>query len=88
MSVHVSAWAWRQKVEDASAKLVLVKLADNANDEGIAWPSRKTIADETELSLRTLVRKVQYLEEKGLVDVQRRWRSSNVYRLRCHGVTS
>jgi hypothetical protein len=49
------------------------------DDEGIAWPSRHTLA------CAPLARKVQHLEDKGLLDVQRRWRSSNAYRLKCQG---
>jgi hypothetical protein len=84
MSVHVSSWAWKQTIADAVAKLVLLKLADNANDKGLAWPHQKTVARECECSERTVRRKVSYLKDRGLLEVARdssRKGLPNLYRL-------
>ena len=70
---------------NAMRKLVLLKLADNANDEGIAWPSFETIAAQCECSRRTVIRHIKKLEEDGVIAVQKRFKDnrsrSNVYRL-------
>ena len=46
----LSSWAWQQEVDDPSAKLVLVKLADSANDDGVCWPSHRKLARDCGLS--------------------------------------
>lgn len=68
MSVHVSSWAWQQAVGDDGAKLVLLKLADSANDDGIAWPSRSTLLVECECgSEDTIKRRLRRLRELELI---------------------
>jgi hypothetical protein len=69
VSAHVSSWAWKQRVGDDGAKLVLLKLADNANDEGVAWPSRATLLAECEVSEDTVKRRLRKLRELELVIV-------------------
>jgi len=85
LSNRISRWAWSQAVDKPSAKLVLVKLADFANDDGICWPSLRTIAAQTELSRDTVIRSVRFLQSKGLIRVTRRSRdglsTSNKYLL-------
>lgn len=84
MSNIALAWAWGKRVKDPVAKIVLLKLADQANDSGVCWPSRATIADHTNASERTISRKIGYLAECGLLEIRRRERAdggqtSNVY---------
>ena len=76
MSVHAVSWAFRQKVGDAGAKLVLIKLADQANDRGECFPSQRTLAEECEMSRRTVQRKLELLYELGLVSAEQRTRST------------
>lgn len=68
MSVHVSSRVWKTEVGDFGAKLVLLKLADNANDHGEAFPGRRRLATECEMSERTVDRKLELLERKGLIE--------------------
>lgn len=80
------SWAWRQSIPDAGTKLVLVKLADMSNDDGICWPSQSTLALHCGLNERSIRYKLQLLGELGLIRVERRVdekgvRQSNVYRL-------
>lgn len=88
MSVHATSWAWRQKIDDPVAKLLLLKLADQANDDGVCWPSRATLAEAIETSEATVKRRVKVLVELGLIEVRQRWSeqsghfSSNEYHLR------
>lgn len=68
MSVHVSSWAWRQEVGDDGAKLVLLKLADSANDDGVAWPSRATMLAECEAGHEdTIKARIRRLKGSGLI---------------------
>lgn len=85
MSVHVTSWVWKQIIGDPEAKLVLLKLADQANDDGECWPSRRTIAAATETSISTVSRSVTYLVDRGFLTVVERartdgGRTSNLYR--------
>ncbi|EAV3183562.1 helix-turn-helix domain-containing protein, partial [Salmonella enterica subsp. enterica serovar 4,[5],12:d:-] len=48
-------------------KLVLIKLADNANDEGECWPSYQHIADQCEVSRSTVKSHIRALEDMGLL---------------------
>lgn len=95
MSVHVTAWAWKLpplrdhlqllptaiRVDPVTARAVLVKLADNANDDGQAFPSVETIARETELSERAVQKALRALEQLGLLNATKRPRRTTLYTL-------
>lgn len=86
VSAEALAWAWRQPVPDHGSLVVLLKLADQANDDGVCWPSRRTIAEHCRLSVRTIVRKIEAMETAGLLRVEPRARddgsrTSNLYML-------
>ena len=51
MSMNLMAKAMNIKVGNPLRKLVLIKLADNANDNGECWPSYQHVADQCELSI-------------------------------------
>ncbi|MFV0449812.1 MAG: helix-turn-helix domain-containing protein [Vibrio sp.] len=89
--IHI-AKALKTKVGNTTTKFVLVKLADNANDDGVCWPSYNHIADQCEISRRSAMRHVKILVELGLVAVTYRsgekGNSSNVFRLKLDSVTS
>lgn len=57
------------KNKRATVKIVLLKLADNANDNGKCWPSMARIAHETELSERSVIRAIEDLKESNLIHV-------------------
>lgn len=67
MSVEVTVPAWKTKLGNASAKQVLVMLADAANPKGICHPDTEYICDRTELDKRTVLRIFQVFAEIGLV---------------------
>ena len=52
-----------------NAKLVAIILANFANDEGVAWPSVKTLADGCGLSSRQIQRILPLLESSGLLTI-------------------
>ena len=66
-------------------KLVLLKLADNADDKGMCFPSYQYIADQCECSRRAVINHVNALVEMGLVTIFKRGdagkQTSNSYRL-------
>lgn len=76
MSIEALAWAWTQDVPNASAKLVLLALADHANGDGYCWPAMTRIAVMTGLSDRQVSRHVTTLAELGLVIKADRRRSA------------
>jgi hypothetical protein len=67
MSGEVVGWALRQRTGSPAAKLVLVKLADNANESGFCWPSIGLIVDHTELGQSTVYKHLDHLEAIRLV---------------------
>ena len=77
------------KVGNPLRKLVLIKLADNANDSGECWPSYHHIADQCEISTRSVIRHIDALCEAGLLQKQHRpgpkGNSSNLYQITLRG---
>jgi len=67
------AWVWRQNLTPA-AKIVLLAIADHADDEGgNAYPSKGTLALKTGYSERQVIRIVNELTDEGwLVEEARR----------------
>ena len=68
MNGEVVGWAMRQRTGSPAAKLVLVKLADNANESGFCWPSIGLIVDHTELGQSTVYKHLDHLEAIGLAE--------------------
>ena len=70
---------------DQSQTLVLLALADAANDEGACWPSQAEIGRKARLKDRAVRNQIRSLEAAGLLSVSRRatpqGRKTNVYRL-------
>lgn len=86
MSIKHILQAFNAKVGNAARKLILIKLADNANDSGYCWPSHQYIADQCEMSKRSVIAHIAKLEELGFLTVQQRKKSdggnrSNYYKL-------
>lgn len=52
--------------------LILLVLADHANDDGICWPSATRIATRAKLSERQVRRRIDTLEAQGYIEVERR----------------
>ena len=86
MSMNLMVLAMKAKVGNPLRKLVLIKLADNASDIGECWPSYKHIADQCEISKRSVITHIKNLEEMGFLRVEHRdgkfyKNSSNMYHL-------
>ena len=67
MSMLLMVKAMQTKVGNPLRKLVLIKLADNANDQGECWPSLQYIADQCEISKRSVIRHVEDLCNNGFL---------------------
>ncbi|HCO9936965.1 TPA: helix-turn-helix domain-containing protein [Escherichia coli] len=89
MSMELMVKAMKIRVGNPLRKLVLIKLADNASDQGECWPSYQHIADQCEISKRSVMNHITALCESGLVKkVSRKGEkgnSSNIYLLRLDG---
>ncbi|PHM61226.1 helix-turn-helix domain-containing protein [Xenorhabdus ishibashii] len=89
MSMILMAKAMQIKVGSTARKMVLIKLADNANDKGECFPSYQNIADQCEMSRRSVINHIDVLCEQGLVKkVYRKGEkgnSSNIYILDLDG---
>lgn len=86
MSSEATAWAWKIGGISTSEKTVLLRLADHANADGIAWPGKDRIAKACCMHKRTCDRAIERLEQRKLVFVESRKtqggrRSTNIYRL-------
>ena len=93
MSSSARDWAWQQRLPrlpngaQATAKLVLLYLAERADANGVCWPSFAAIAQATGSTPPTVNRALRRLTELGLVVAIRRSdalgrRSSSRYELR------
>ncbi|WP_227992919.1 helix-turn-helix domain-containing protein [Shewanella sp. YLB-07] len=85
MSMDLMVKAMKAKVGNPLRKLVLIKLADNASDTGECWPSYQHIAEQCEISRRSVMNHVKNLENEGFL--RREFRkgekgnSSNIFHL-------
>lgn len=69
MSVRQINMAWAcEAVSDGPELLVLLALANFANDEGVCWPSMAELGSRARMSERSARRYIRRLEEKGLLE--------------------
>ncbi len=76
------AEVWAHSAQKGSSLLVLLAIADNASDEGVAWPSAETIAAKARMSKRQVLRIVHQIADDGelRIETRRDGRSAkNVY---------
>lgn len=88
MSMNLMAQAMSIKVGNPLRKLVLIKMADNANDKGECWPSYQHIADHCECSKSAVKAHITALIKMGLLSKENRLgvnngkgNTSNIYML-------
>lgn len=82
MSAKATFWAWDQAIKPATAKLVLLCLADCHNgDTGRCNPSAEYIAKQTGLNRKTVLAQLQNLEQQGALTTEKRHGTSNQYSL-------
>jgi hypothetical protein len=63
---------WKTKLP-TSEKMVLLVIADHASDDGTeAWPSQRLIAEKASLTIRTVQRCINNLQEQGWLHMEKR----------------
>lgn len=70
--------AWKTQCSPTE-KLVLISLADQANDAGLCWPSVSSIENRTGLSDRAIQKAISSLQENGHLTVHFRAGKSSYY---------
>jgi len=82
MAFQYVAAALQLRVGDPYSKLLLLALADRAEKEtGQCWPSLARLAEDTHLSVATIKRKLNFLEERGFITRVQRDQQSTLYTL-------
>lgn len=81
MSIKMLNRAWDIKGLSPTEKLILIRLADNADDGGICYPSIENIAENCEISTKTVTRATAKFEKIGYLIKKRRQNQSIVYTL-------
>ncbi len=65
MSIQAVAWVLEQSQARGFARLVLIALANHADEDGICWPSQRRIASEAGISLGSVQPQIGKLETLG-----------------------
>ena len=83
---HITA-AWeRAPAAKGNDLLVLLSLADQANDDGWCWPGQGSLVRRTKTSRATVQRAIGALAQAGYIEVHERPGTSNLYRVTIDGV--
>lgn len=68
MSIDASRWAWTQQV-DPSLKIVLLSLADRADEDGYCYPSMARLVLDASQSESDIKEALINLEKAGLITI-------------------
>ncbi len=71
MSIKIMTEVWEYAQAKGSELLLLLAIADHADDKGKAYPSLQRLAHKTRLSKRNVQYLLKRLQELGLVQIQR-----------------
>ncbi len=71
------------RIQNSTAKVILLALARFSNAKGECFPSRETISKESCVPLRSVVRAIQWLEDEGYIRIESRSGTSNFYIITC-----
>jgi len=86
MSTKAVSWVLHQVRVEPITKMILVAMAENADEQGVCWPSQSKTAEKACVSLATVKRKIKWLEQQGVISVIRRrvgsHKTQNKYRLK------
>jgi hypothetical protein len=83
MSIELMTKAFKARVGNQARKLILIKIADNADDSGCCFPSYQAIAHACEVDRSTVIRQVKAMQKLGILTVKKRFidgeNSSNIF---------
>ena len=72
MSFKAMTWAVKIKTGSPTKKLILLLLADRANDDGMCFPSIETIAKDCELGATAVKTNIKTLAKAGFLRIEKR----------------
>lgn len=83
MSIYVMSKVWKYSQHRGSELLVLLAIADFANDDGVAWPSIPTISHKARIGRSQTYDVIRHLIETDELELLRQGggRQSNKYRV-------
>lgn len=79
MSIKRMTAVWDQSKARGAQLLLLLAIADNAGDEGLAWPGLEELAKRTRVKKRAVIDQIEKLEKAGELRVLRRMGKHNYY---------
>ena len=79
MSIKRMSAVWEQSKQGGNGLLLLLKIADNAKDDGFCWPGIEYLANKCRTSKATVMRQTKKLEADGEIFVHRSRRHGNKY---------
>ncbi len=77
MSIYKIVDSWKHSKAEGAALLILLAMADFANEDGICWPSITTLATRGRVHTRTAQRAVRELEQLGEIVCTKRGSGSS-----------
>jgi len=81
MSIRLMSRVFDLRLSSVTTKMVLLVLADNANEQGFCWPSIATVARKSGLCERSVQHQLKLLEALTLVERTERNGHSSIYQL-------
>lgn len=79
MSIRVMSEVWQHAPQKGSKLLLLLAIADFADDQGRAYPSVTTLAKKTRLSVRNIQYMLSALEIEGALEIRPQQNRPNLY---------
>lgn len=70
MSIEVMTRVWANSKQKGSALLLMISIADYANEKGVAYPSIETLAKKVRMSERNVQILLRKLQEAGEIDIK------------------
>lgn len=84
MSVKYSSKVWEDtSIKKHSDLVLMLAIADHANDDGIAWPGLSSLGRKTRMSRRTIQRAIDRMSKSGklVIEQEGRGRATSLYRV-------
>jgi hypothetical protein len=97
VSIQAMSFIWKYSKERGDHLLLLLAIADYANDKGMAWPSINSLSLKTRTSTRTVQRYLKKLESSGSLSIVPNggmyktsggFQKTNLYVINSRGVTT
>lgn len=70
MSIKFMTRIWEHSPQEGAALLMILAIADHANDQGVCWPSVRTLARKCRVSERHATRLISKLQGDGEIEIE------------------